>query len=128
MLCCSEQCDRKEQCDLFYRNLQPEYRKYDNLESLATSGWGRISANGYEFHYDCGPFGDYKMFDPLSKPKQYIEKEPLLAYLENMGISKNIINTIDNEDRFSTVSVEIISPSDYPSDCTITSLVFKEEP
>lgn len=65
MLCCSEQCDRKEQCALFYRNPQPEYRKYDNVESLATHGWGRISVNGCESHYDCGPLGDYKMFVPI---------------------------------------------------------------
>ena len=65
MLCCSEQCDRKDQCGLFYRNSQPEYRKYDNLESLATHGWGSISANNCESHYDCGTLGDHKMFEPM---------------------------------------------------------------
>ena len=65
MLCCSEQCDRKNQCAIFYRNTQPEYRKYDNVESLATHGWGSISIHGYESHYDCGPLGEYKMFYPI---------------------------------------------------------------
>lgn len=65
MICCSEQCDRKERCALFYRNPQPESRKYDNLESLATHGWGSISIDGCESHYDCGPLGDYKMFEPM---------------------------------------------------------------
>ena len=54
MLCCSEQCDRKNQCAIFYRNPQPEYRKYDNVEPLATHGWGSISIHGCESHYDCG--------------------------------------------------------------------------
>lgn len=67
MLCCSEQCDRKNQCALFYRNPQPEYRKYDNVESLATHGWGSINFNGCKSHSDCGPLGDYKMFIPASE-------------------------------------------------------------
>ena len=62
MLCCSENCDRKNQCALFYRNPQPEYRKYDNVESLATHGWGSINFNGCKSYSDCGPLGDYKMF------------------------------------------------------------------
>lgn len=62
MFCCSENCDRKEQCALFYRNSQPESRKYDNVEPLASYGWGSISINGCKSHYDCGPLGDYKMF------------------------------------------------------------------
>ena len=66
MICCSEQCDKKEQCGRFYRNPQPECRKYDNVESLATHGWGSISPQGCEDHYDCGPLGDYKMFEPIS--------------------------------------------------------------
>lgn len=65
MLCCSENCARRQQCGLYWRNPQPEYRKYDNVESLATHGWGSISSNGYESHYDCGPLGDYKMFEPI---------------------------------------------------------------
>lgn len=67
MLCCSENCDRKNQCALFYRNPQPEYRKYDNVESLATHGWGSINFNGCKSHSDCGPLGDYKMFIPVSE-------------------------------------------------------------
>lgn len=66
MLCCSKQCDRKNQCALFYRNPQPDYRKYDNVEPLDSHGWGSIVAGKYESHYDCGPLGDYKMFAPLS--------------------------------------------------------------
>lgn len=67
MLCCSEYCEKKNQCGLYYRNPQPEYRKYDNVESLASHGWGSISAQGCEVHYDCGPSGDYKMFTPIRK-------------------------------------------------------------
>lgn len=62
MLCCSENCDRKNQYALFYLNPQHEFRKYDNVEPLASHGWGSISIKGCESHYDCGPFGDYKMF------------------------------------------------------------------
>ena len=39
----------------------------------------------------------------------YIEKEPLLAYLENMGVSKYIIDTINNEDRFSVLHLDEIA-------------------
>jgi hypothetical protein len=45
--------------------------------------------------------------------KRYIEKEPLLAYLENMGVSKYIIDTINKEDRFPTIGVLKTEPSDY---------------
>ena len=34
----------------------------DNVEPLASHGWGSISIKDCESHYDCGPFGDYKMF------------------------------------------------------------------
>lgn len=66
MLCCSESCPKKQQCGLYWRNPQPGYRKYDNVESLDSYGWGSISAEKYESHYDCGPLGHYKMFEPLS--------------------------------------------------------------
>lgn len=69
MLCCSERCEKKNQCALYYRNPQPEYRKYDNLEPLDSHGWGSISSEGCESHYDCGPWGDYKMFSPI--PDQF---------------------------------------------------------
>ena len=62
MLCCSERCEKKNQCGLYYRNPQPEYRKYDNLEPLDSHGWSSISSEGWESHYDCGPLGDYAMF------------------------------------------------------------------
>lgn len=65
MLCCSENCARRQQCGLYWRNPQPEYRKYDNVESLDSYGWGSISVGKYESHYDCGPLGDYKMFEPI---------------------------------------------------------------
>lgn len=61
MLCCSENCDRKDQCALFYCNPQPESRKYDNIEPLADFGSGGI---GCKTDYWCGPLGSYKMFEP----------------------------------------------------------------
>lgn len=45
--------------------------------------------------------------------KRYIEKEPLLTYLENMGVSKYVIDTINKEDRFPTIGVVKIEPNDY---------------
>ena len=65
MLCCSESCARKQQCGLYWRNPQPDYRKYDNVEPLDSHGWGSISAGKYESHYDCGPLGHYRMFEPI---------------------------------------------------------------
>ena len=69
MLCCSERCEKKNQCALYYRNPQPEYRKYDNLEPLDSHGWGSISSEGCECHTDCGPLGNYAMFSLL--PDQF---------------------------------------------------------
>lgn len=65
MLCCSETCAKRQKCGLYWRNPQPEYRKYDNVEPLDSHGWGSISSNGCKAHYDCGPLGDYKMFEPI---------------------------------------------------------------
>ena len=124
MLCCSSECDRKEQCALYYLHSQPEHRKYDNVESLATYGWGTA---GGETHYDCGPLGDYKMFTPLVQLKTYIEKGPLLAYLESMGVAKDIIDTINQEDRFPTVGVVHFKSDDYPKHYNPTTLTFKTE-
>lgn len=72
MLCCSERCEKKNQCALYYRNPQPEYRKYDNLEPLDSHGWGSISSEGCEVHTDCGPHGNYAMFSPI--PDQMLYK------------------------------------------------------
>lgn len=36
----------------------------------------------------------------------YIEKEPLCAWLENLGVSDYIINTIKDENHFPTAKVE----------------------
>lgn len=124
MLCCSTECDRKDQCALYYLNPQPEHRKYDNVESLAAYGWGTA---GEETHYDCGSLGDYKMFTPLVQSKTYIEKGPLLAYLENMGVSKSIIDAINQEDRFPIVGVVHFKSDDYPKYYNPTTLTFKTE-
>lgn len=123
MLCCSENCGRKDQCALFYRNPQPESRKYDNVEDLAEFGSGSISTTDY----CCGALGDYTLFVPLVKLIKYIEKEPLLAYLTNMGVSKDIVDTINKEDRFPTLSVVRINSDDYPSSYGTTTLTFKLE-
>lgn len=127
MLCCSSECDRKEQCALYYLHPQPEHRKYDNLESLATYGWGKIGIDGCENYYDCGPLGDYKMFTPLVQSKTYIEKESLLAYLEDMGVSKSIVDTINQEDRFPTVGAVHFKSDDFLKYCDPTTLTFKTE-
>ena len=47
------------------------------------------------------------------KEIKYIEKEPLLAWLENMCVSKNIIDAIEDENRFPTVSVLKIDKDDF---------------
>ena len=65
MICTGAGCDRKDRCGLFFMNPQPEYRKYDNLESLANHGWGSISSEGCESHWDCGPCGNYAMFEQI---------------------------------------------------------------
>ena len=48
------------------------------------------------------------------KEIKYIEKEPLLVWLENMCVSKNIIDAIEDENRFPTVSVLKIDTDDFP--------------
>ena len=71
MLCCSERCEKKNQCALYYRNPQPEYRKYDNVEPLAEFGSGSMSLEGCHVDYWCGPWGDYKMFSPIPNQVLY---------------------------------------------------------
>lgn len=63
MICTGAGCDRTTKCGRYYGNPQPEHRKYDNLEDLSTHGYGGINC---ESHYDCGPYGGYAMFEPLS--------------------------------------------------------------
>lgn len=48
------------------------------------------------------------------KEIKYIEKEPLLSWLENMCVSKNIIDAIEDENKFPTVSVLKIDTDDFP--------------
>jgi hypothetical protein len=48
------------------------------------------------------------------KEIKYIEKEPLLAWLEHMCVSENIIKMIADENRFPTVSVLKIDKNDFP--------------
>lgn len=86
MLCCSEQCTRKEQCALFYRNPQPEYRKYDNVEPLGSYGYGSISAEKCEDHYYCGKFGNYKMFEQISDQMLYEKISIELSLLSGLAI------------------------------------------
>lgn len=47
------------------------------------------------------------------KEIKYVEKESLLAWLENMHVSKNIIEAIEDENRFPTVSVLTINSDDF---------------
>lgn len=95
MLCCSEQCDRKNQCALFYRNPQPDNRKYENnVEPLDSHGWGSISSNGYESHYDCGPLGDYKMFEPISDKMLYEKIAYEIIYNYGIAISSDLVKAV----------------------------------
>ena len=41
----------------------------------------------------------------MSDMARYIEKEPLCAWLENIGVSEYIIKSIENEDKFPTADV-----------------------
>ena len=84
MLCTGQFCDKKQRCSLYYANPQPEYRKYDNIESLSTHGWGGY---GYEGEWDCGPRGDYKMFIPI--PEQMIF-EKIAAEINSYGFGINL--------------------------------------
>lgn len=65
MLCTGSGCDRAGRCGLYYRNPQPEHRKYAQLESFAYFGSGSISLEGCDENYWCSPCGDYKMFEPI---------------------------------------------------------------
>lgn len=91
MLCCSERCEKKNRCALYYRNPQPEYRKYDNLEPLDSHGWGSIGCdeNGVhcESHYDCGPLGDYAMFQPILNQVLY---EKIADEINSLGFRTEI--------------------------------------
>lgn len=84
MLCTGEFCDRKQRCSLYYANPQPEYRKFDNIESLATHGWGGITDEG---EWDCGPWGSYKMFTPI--PDQMLF-EKIAAEINAYGFGVNV--------------------------------------
>lgn len=48
------------------------------------------------------------------KKVQYIEKEPLIAWLENMGVSKNIIDAIADESRFPVMSISKVDENNFP--------------
>ena len=48
------------------------------------------------------------------KEIKYIEKEPLLAWLENMCVSENIIKMIADENIFPTVGILKIGTDDSP--------------
>ena len=48
------------------------------------------------------------------KEIKYIEKEPFLAWLENMCVSEYIIKSIEDENRFPTVSILKIDKDDFP--------------
>lgn len=48
------------------------------------------------------------------KEIKYIEKEPLLAWLENMCVSENIIKMIADENIFPTVGILKIGTDDFP--------------
>ena len=66
MICSSMNCPMKRQCGLWFANEQPEERRYDKAENLATFGYGSIDANGSKFEYSCGALGNYKMFVPVN--------------------------------------------------------------
>lgn len=63
MLCTGSGCDRAAKCGLYWGNPQPDYRRYDNAEYLATFGCGSADGSG---EWYCGELGNYKMFVPLT--------------------------------------------------------------
>lgn len=108
MLCCSEQCTRKNQCALFYRNPQPEYRKYDNVEPLDSHGWGSISSNGCEAHYDCGPLRNYKMFEQISDQMLYEKTSIELSLLSGIAIYPEQVKAlVEKQDEFFDKFVDV---------------------
>lgn len=97
MLCTGSGCDRAARCGLYYRNPQPDNRKYDNVESLASCGSGSISSEGCHVEHWCGPLGDYKMFEHIPDQVLY---EKIANEINSLGFgitvgSENIKSMVD---------------------------------
>ena len=65
MACCSNQCERRHKCALYIGNPR-DTNGIEFVESWYTHGWGSISVDRCESHYDCGPLGNCGMFTPIS--------------------------------------------------------------
>ena len=66
MICCSGNCEKNCKCGRYIYNLSMKYRKeIQTVESLDSFGWGRLSKDGCESYTDCGPNGNYAMYEPI---------------------------------------------------------------
>ena len=61
--CCSETCERRNECARHsVNNAGVHY-----IEDFSSFGSGSLSNNGCEIEYWCGKLGDYKMFESIKK-------------------------------------------------------------
>jgi len=57
MICISSNCPRYSECGMTVQHTQ-----FEDCEDLYSFGYGIISKDKTEFHHECGPFSDYKLF------------------------------------------------------------------
>lgn len=62
--CCSEQCERKMDCALYYANTSNQ--AIVCVENFYTYGSGSITTDISEVLWWCGPRGDWGMFVPVN--------------------------------------------------------------
>ena len=61
MLCCSVDCRKAKECDLYYTNHLGTYQ----VEDFSNYGSCSISSEGIKANYVCGELADYKLFAPV---------------------------------------------------------------
>lgn len=83
MLCCSENCAIRQKCGLYWRNPQPDNRKYENnVEPLDSHGW------------DCGPLKNYEMFEPISDKMIYEKIAYEVIYNYGIAIHPDLVKAV----------------------------------
>lgn len=86
MICCSNTCEKCNHCGKYIYNLSAKYRKeMQTVESLATYGWGSISTDKCEVHYECGPNGNYALHEPVVIEEELSDKDLSDIFLENIS-------------------------------------------
>ena len=80
MLCCSNSCEKKSECNLYYIN---NFGIIDQIEDFANCGSGSISSEGIKEDYWCGKLGNYKMFRSI----QITEEEFKILHCSVCGCS-----------------------------------------